>query len=267
MPPQPSDEAYLRLILDALAVCHQYRPKFGKGRRSGYTLDEFRAMYQADPFYSWFGLDSPLVYAAHKAAGGITSVYRQIGIACERLIRQVFQDALGLTSDDAEWSYQVRAARGRERTLSLDARIPLEGIRNESRRATVRQWLIAAAGEARVSKRAIAGLNGAVFEVRQGYKSKDSKRQNADIGNAANAYAHSYLPVVLLLSGQIDSDIEERYARAQWTILRGVLDGKPWDSCYVFSKDVLGYDLAGFFQRNSPEIKGEVQRIIQDLLE
>lgn len=101
-----SDEAYLRLVLDALEVCRRYRPKFGKGRSSGFILDEFRQVYQADPFYTWFGLDSPLVYAAHKAAGGITSVYRQIGIACERLIRQVFQDALGLTSEDAHWSYQ-----------------------------------------------------------------------------------------------------------------------------------------------------------------
>ena len=96
MAAHPSDEAYLRLVLDALEVCRRYRPKFGKGRRSGFTLDEFRQLYQADPFYTWFGLDSPLVYAAHKAAGGITSVYRQIGIACERLIRQVFQDALGV---------------------------------------------------------------------------------------------------------------------------------------------------------------------------
>jgi hypothetical protein len=34
-------------------------------------------MYGADPFCSWVGLDSPLMYAAHKAAGGMTSVYRQ----------------------------------------------------------------------------------------------------------------------------------------------------------------------------------------------
>ena len=43
-----------------------------------------------------------------------------------------------------------------------------------------------------------------MFEVRPGYKSKDSKRQNADVSNAANAYTHQYLPVVVLLSTQID---------------------------------------------------------------
>jgi hypothetical protein len=43
-------------------------------------------------------------------------------------------------------------------------------------------------------------LHGTVFEVRQGYKSKDSKRQNADVSNASNAYAKGYLPVNMILS-------------------------------------------------------------------
>src|SRR3990172_4458186 len=97
------DDRYFEMIRKSLAVCGSYKPKFGKGSKAGLTLDEFRAVDQADPFYMWFGLDSPLIYAAHKAAGGMTSLYRQIGMACERLFRQILQDALGLTSDDARW--------------------------------------------------------------------------------------------------------------------------------------------------------------------
>ncbi len=104
----------------------------------GFTLEEFKRLYQADPFYTWFGLDSPFVYAAHKAAGGITSVYRQIGIACERLVRQLLRDALGLSAEGVAWSYQVRGTGGRERTLSLDARIPLEEIEDSTRLVKVR---------------------------------------------------------------------------------------------------------------------------------
>ncbi len=107
-----SDEAYLALILDALAVCRNYKPKFGQGSKAGLTLDEFQELYQQDAFYTWFGLDSPLVYAAHKAAGGATSVYRQIGIACERLFRQILQDTLGLEPAQARWSYKVPGAGG-----------------------------------------------------------------------------------------------------------------------------------------------------------
>jgi len=69
-----------------------YKPKFGQGREGGLTADEFTTIYGADPFYHWLGLDSPLMYAAHKAAGGMTSVYRQIGIASQWIFNQVLQD-------------------------------------------------------------------------------------------------------------------------------------------------------------------------------
>jgi len=90
------DDKYLAIILEALAVCKNYKPKFGKGSKAGFSLYEFQKLYQQDAFYAWFGLDSPLIYAAHRAAGGMTSVYRQIGIACERLFCQVLQDDLKL---------------------------------------------------------------------------------------------------------------------------------------------------------------------------
>lgn len=261
-----SEEAYLALILDALAVCRNYKPKFGKGSKAGLTMQAFQELYQQDVFYAWFGLDSPLVYAAHKAAGGITSVYRQIGIACERLFRQILQDALGLEQAQASWSYKVPIAGGRERTLSLDGRLSIADIRESTRAMLAREWLREAAASVHVERRTATRLRGAVFEVRQGYKSKDSKRQNADIGNAANAYANAYLPVVALLSAQIDSAIEERYARAQWLILKGSLGGSRLTSIYVFSRDVLGYDLAEFLKRNSPRIKREVEAVIEALL-
>jgi hypothetical protein len=62
-----------------------------------------------------------------------------------------------------------------------------------------------------VSQNVFKSLTGAVFEVRQGYKSKDSKRQNADIANAATAYASGYLPCAIIYSEQIDEDILLRY--------------------------------------------------------
>ena len=185
------DDRYFAIIDSALSVCRNYKPKFGKRAKAGLTFDEFQTLYQSDPFYTWFGLDSPLIYAAHKAAGGMTSVYRQIGISCERLFRQILQDTLGLNDEQAKWSYTVPAPSGRQRTLSLDGRISLDDISNAKRADRVRQWLHDAAASVNVAKPVIRSLQGSVFEVRQGYKSKDAKRQNADIGNAANAYANS----------------------------------------------------------------------------
>jgi len=74
------------------------------------------------------------------------------------------------------------------------------------------------------------------------------------------------LPVALLLSSQIDEDVAERYERARWLLLRGTVQGTPLDSAYVFFREVIGYDLAGFFQRNSPALKQQVETVLRKLL-
>ena len=80
-----------------------------------------------------------MMYAAHKAAGGITSVYRQIGIGCEKLFRRVVKDAFDLSEEDVTWSYRVTLPSGRQRTLHLDGRVPLEKIRDRDKRNRFRK--------------------------------------------------------------------------------------------------------------------------------
>lgn len=261
-----SDAAYLDVIRGALRVCLNFKPSCGQGRVGGVTLEHFQRIYREDEFYSWFGLDSPLVYAAHKAAGGMTSIYRQIGIGCQVLFHRILQDTLGLSPADAAWSYKLPTTKGKSRTLSLDGRIPLASVANSSRRAQLQSWLQEASTHIGLTGRNAASLHGAVFEVRQGYKSNDAKRQNADVANAASAFAHRYLPVMLLLSVQIPDNLAERYARARWLILRGAVSGSVLDSTYAFCRDVLGYDLAGFFRRNSGAIKTETLAVFEGLL-
>lgn len=239
--------------------------KFGQGSQTGLTRDQFAQLYGADPFYSWFGFDSPLVYSAHRVAGGLTSVYRQIGIGCQWVFNRVLRDNLGLSEEDANWSYSIPGTAGKDRNLSLDARIPLSAVQ-PSHLTRIAKWLKQAAELLELEPEATQVLKGAVFEVRQGYKSKDSKRQNADVSNAANAYAYHYLPVVALLSTQIDSDIAQRYRRARWLLLRGTTNGSVFDSTYVFFRDVIGYDLAGFFERNSLRLRQEITVILEKLL-
>ncbi len=82
------DEEYLELFLEPIRLCAGYLPKFGTDDEDGVSLAQFRTLYGADPLYHWIGFDSELMFAAHKASGGITSLYRQLGIACERLGRQ-----------------------------------------------------------------------------------------------------------------------------------------------------------------------------------
>ncbi|TAH65267.1 MAG: hypothetical protein EWM45_15610 [Rhodopseudomonas palustris] len=263
------DSAYLKTVLDPIRVCAHYKPKFGQGSTSGggLTLAQFQALYQSDAFYCWFGLDNPMMYAAHKAAGGMTSVYRQIGIGCEKLFRTIIKDQLGLAAEDVVWSYEVALPTGKKRKLYLDGRIPLERIPDAKKQDRVREWMRASANKVGVDPNLFGSLTGTIFEVRQGYKSKDSKRQNADIANAASAYAKAYFPCAVILSAQIDGDILIRYAAERWSILTGIVGtNDPLVSTYDFMRDVIGYDLAGFFARNSKELRTEIDAVLKALL-
>ncbi len=131
----------------------------------------------------------------------------------------------------------------------------------------IHEWMKDAAMLLDVDERVFESLTGAVFEVRQGYKSKDSKRQNADVANAATAYTRGYLPCAVVLSGQIDNDVLTRYRAAKWSILTGVVgESNPLASTYDFMRDVVGYDLAAFFERNSAVLREEIDEILKSLL-
>lgn len=267
MPKPIQDKTYRQIILEPICVCARYKPKFGQGKKEGLPLEAFQSLYQADPFYNWLGLDNPMMYAAHKAAGGMTSIYRQIGIGCERLFRRILIDSLKLSEQEATWWYERTKSNGKKQKLYLDGRILLDAVRNAEKRDRVTDWIHRAAGDLGVRQPIVDNLSGVVFEVRQGYKSKDSKRQNADIANAANAYVNTYLPCAVIFSNQIDGDIQHRYREEKWAIVTGIV-GTDDDlrSTYAFSQQVLGYDLAGFFERNSRALRKEVDRVLRALL-
>ena len=89
LPDASRDNRYMSLILSRIEVCREYQPRFGQ--RAPVRLPAFLRLYGTDSFYHWFGLDNPLLYAAHRAAGGITSLYRQIGLGCEHLSERSFK--------------------------------------------------------------------------------------------------------------------------------------------------------------------------------
>ena len=227
------------------------------------------------------------MYAAHKAAGGMTSIYRQLGIGCERLFRQILRDEFVLEDAMVRWSYTIPAALGPEepneefdtddeaaepveekpvgksRTLTLDGRLAVVDIDDGEKKKRVRDWIDTNMLELGVE----TAVDGAVFEVRQGYKSKDAKRQNADLANAAQAYIKRYLPVVVVFSNQIDEDVAQRYREGLWGVLRGDLtETDPTRSTFAFFEDVVGYDLIGFFRRSTAELRTQVTEILESLL-
>lgn len=260
------EENYVKIFLEPLYECLTYNPKFGHSQKTdGFKLNDFLELYGNDPFYAWIGLDSPYMFTAHKAAGCMTSIYRQIGIGCERIFREILCDTAKYESyESSKWSYIIKTKAGKDKVLSLDGRLELDDIKDTLVKERVASWIREYGQIIGINT---SNLKGVVFEVRQGYKSKDSKRQNGDIDNATVAYAYNYLPVFAIFSSQIDNDIVLRYTNNRCGILIGSKSPNPYTSLFSFTKEILGYDLAGFFERNSPIIRKEVGMILENLFD
>lgn len=264
------DDFYVRILLDPLEKSADYLPKMGKSGEV--DLEGFIDLYGADPLYHWVGLDSPLMFAAHKAAGGMTSVYRQLGIGSERLFRQILRDELELSAEQVAWSYEVlpevdpdvQDADVKPRVLSLDGRVEFADVSDLSARDRLQKWV----DEQRRRLCITAPLKGAVFEVRQGYKSADSKRQNADLANAAQALGNGYLPVLTIMSTQVNEIVYTRYTTGNWCVLMGKVGCNDVSrSTFDFLSKVVGYDIVQFFERNTTRLRSGVEVILEALLE
>lgn len=258
------DQKYLEVFLSPLRVCADYHPAFGTNGSAGLSLSDFKKLYGGDEFYSWIGLDSPLVYAAHKASGGLTSIYRQIGVGAERLLREIIKDEFSLSQEAVEWKYEYNKTKKKKAFHILDARISIDDIQDVVQRKRMKDWLVKAKKSAHGDAR--TQLRGAIFEIRQGYKSADSKRQNADIRFGARSYQYGHIPVVAVLSSQVSETVIARYRDAGMLVLTGIRSGDPTVSTFAFFKDVIGYQLEDFFMRSSERIKKVIHSLIEKLL-
>lgn len=259
-----SDRQYLETFLAPLRVCADYLPAFGTAGTEGLSLSDFQRLYGADEFYSWIGLDSPLVYAAHKASGGLTSIYRQIGIASERLLREIIKDSLGLSDEQVEWKYEYNKTKRQKAFHILDARISLSDVKDSEAYVRIGKWLGVAAKNTGGDRR--LQPQGAIFEIRQGYKSADSKRQNADLRFGARSYQIGHVPVVAVLSSQVSETVIARYQGAGMLVLTGTPSPDPTASTFAFFREVIGYNLDDFFRRSSPVVKSVIHDLIGKLL-
>lgn len=256
------DHDLVETFLVPVRKCAAYRPAFGQSNSDGVNYEQFEHIYGDDPFYSLIGLTVPSVYAAHRAAGGMTSMYRQLGIGAERLFRAVLSRQLGLTAQQLVWSYEYPAGKVMK-VHTLDARLTLDDL-HEERRETLAKWM---AGALTSIRRPVdAATKGVVFEVRQGYKSADSKRQNADLRFGLNAYQARMLPAFAIFSKQVSVPVVERYRNDGMIVLTGLLGGDVYRSTFTFLSEIAGYDLIAFFERNREVIRTEVQSVVKTLL-
>jgi hypothetical protein len=260
-----NDTKLIEEFLTPIRICADYKPAFGHSDSQGIDLTTFQDLYGSDPFYAWLGLNDPLVYAAHKAAGGLTSVYRQIGVGTERLLRAIIRDSLGLDEKQTTWSYDYAKPDGKKGIHILDARVSLDDL-DASRKVVFADWISSMCPVIGMNPAKRKRIKGVVFEIRQGYKSADSKRQNADLRFGMSAYQEGLLPAFIILSRQVSETVIGRYKNNNMAVLTGTLAEDPLSSTFAFFKHAVGYDLAAFFTRNTAELKAEVLKIIHVLL-
>ena len=173
-----------------------------------------------------------------------------------------------MSIEQTSWSYSLPTLAGKPKTLTLDGRLRTVDIPDSKQQHIVENWLEGVKDILQIQQLdARQSIQGCIFEVRQGYKSMDSKRQNADIDNAANAYLHHYVPILILLSQQMHPHLIQRYSNARILFLNGTIQDSVVDSTYTFCREVLGYDLAAFFEKYSTQIKNEVVKIVTALFE
>lgn len=231
-------ETYLDIFTGPLKVARSY---------------EKQEMPQADPFMDWLGLNLPILIEVRERAGRQTSISRQVGLGCERLLLRLIQDKFGVPAESCGWSQVVE---GQRRTLDACIRFTFVSERQIELAAWVR--------EACLLLNIPLAQTGVVFEVRQGHKSGDSKRQLGDKKNAARAREEGFLPVMLVFSTQLPAATHRRYQKDGWLVLTGRLGGGPLRSTYAFFHEVLGFDMAGFLEDHQEEFKSIVQSIMHN---
>lgn len=232
------------------------------------SLDEFKEIYGTDPFYHWMGLDSTLVYQAARGNSGMTSIYRQLGIGVERLYRQIIMDEFSLNEQQANWSYTIPTTKeSHSKTRKLDGRIDITMVNDQAKRQRVMAWLDEVKNRIFQQQAKNFPLKGVVFEVRQGYKSQDSKRSQADTDNGQRALMEQYQMVVSVISTQINLQAKKHYLDNGILVMTGdIEDDDILTSTFAFTQKVLGYDLAGFFERNTDTLRTHMHSILEQTL-
>lgn len=198
----------------------------------------------------------------------MTSIYRQLGIGVERLFRHIIMDEFDLDEHQANWSYTIPATQeAKAKTRNLDGRIDLGMVKDPTSRKRVSDWLDAVKDRIYQQQAQNFPLKGVVFEVRQGYKSQDSKRSQGDTDNGQRALMEQYQMVVAVISMQINDAARTHYLDNGILVMTGdVVSDDPMTSTFAFMKQVIDYDFAGFFERNTDDLRANMHSILEKTL-
>jgi hypothetical protein len=227
----------------------------GATKRAARAKQTLLAIYQDDPVFSIFGLDSTEYIAAALSGGTITSIHRKLGDIYEDSVATIIAHVFKQTAEQIKYTASIQVDEKVE-SRTIDAYIQFDRLTPALRRralAFADKQLESLTRDLRVEFKAIG------LEVRHCYQTGDSKRKNADLAMARHLLLSGILPVIPFFCKQSNEGIIRAYElQATWIVKQGL------DS-YQLIKDLTGYDYFDFLKRNRSEFRKPVITILGNL--
>ena len=240
------------LIMQHLGMLKNYVP--GPVKKAGGTRGALLKLYQSDPMFSVFGLDSPEYIAATLGGGTVTSIHRKLGDIFEQCVAAICGEKLGLEREDLTYTAEIQSGANLEKR-SADVYVEFAKVKNASRRRKIEKFCQAELVKiARDPKITLVGVG---MEVRHCYQTGDSKRAQADEAMARHLFVSGILPLMPLFCGQSNPGIVKRY-RTVWVV-------KEAREAYDAVRCLSGYDLHGFLKRNREDFRKPVIEMLRGL--
>jgi hypothetical protein len=82
-----------------------------------------------------------------------------------------------------------------------------------------------------------------------------------------NASIQKYLPVLAIMSTQASQAVVRRYMSSKMLVLTGVLSDDATASTFAFFRQVVGFELDAFFERNSKKMRTRCTTALNGLLD
>ncbi len=189
------------------------------------------------------------VFYAQSVLGGriTTSLHRNFGDIIEVSVREIFKHAYSLDDGLARSSFSIQSIEKRS-TRTTDVSIPFEALTNAQEKS-LRAYHVKLCGKHTPALLAQHGAcRGLGYEVRQCYKSNDSKRRTADIDMSDLLFQNKIIPMMLIFCSSSSPSIIRDYRRlSKWMIVEG-------DDAFDYVREISGFDFRGYLDTKISQV-------------
>lgn len=212
---------------------------------------------KSDALYGLLFRDISEFYVQSVLGGRITtSLHRNFGDIVEMSVREIFKSAFDLDDQLAQSSFTLKSIEKRS-TRTTDVTLPYTALEEK----TVGRLRAFHEQLCKRHRRDVEGLHatckGVGYEVRQCYKSNDSKRRTADIDMSHLLANKGLAPVMLIFCSSSSASIIQDYNRlSKWLILEGT-------AAFEYVNDVTGFNYRAYLDSKIEKLAPQLRSLFQ----